>query len=123
MRSLAAALVAMWIMSPSGAADCDRSPLLVRDVDIWSPEGITRRQDVLIVDGRFARIAAHGRAAAPKGARVLDGKGQLMLPGFIDAHVHFVFPGPVGERQADPAADALTFGRQILASGVTSARV
>jgi cytosine/adenosine deaminase-related metal-dependent hydrolase len=99
----------------------------VRNVDIWSPEGVERRRDVLIAEGKFARIAAQGRIDTPKGARVLEGRGQLMLPGLVDAHVHFVFPGPLvddlGERKADPAADALTFGRQMLASGVTSARV
>jgi imidazolonepropionase-like amidohydrolase len=106
--------------------ECDRSPLLIRDVDLWSPEGIGKHRDVLVVDGLIARIAPHGRLGAPKGARVLDGRRQLMLPGFVDAHVHFVFPGPLINdkgNQRDAVADALTFGRQLLASGVTSARV
>jgi imidazolonepropionase-like amidohydrolase len=127
MRVLAAVLVALMIVNHCRASDCELQPLMVRNVDIWSTEGIERRRDVLIVDGKFARIAAQGRIEAPKDARVLDGRGQLMLPGLVDAHVHFVFPGPLvddrGERKADPAADALTFGRQMLASGVTSARV
>jgi imidazolonepropionase-like amidohydrolase len=129
MRSAAAVLIAfMWMMGPCRATEllsprCERVSLLVRNVDIWSPEGIERRRGVLIVDGKFARIAAPGGFDVPKDARVLEGRGQLMLPGLVDAHVHFVFPGPVGERKADPVADALTFGRQMLASGVTSARV
>ncbi len=136
MRTTAAILVALlWAIGPCRAAellslprfDCDSSPLLVRNVDVWSADGIERRQDVLIADGKFSRIAAHGRVVAPRGARVLEGRGQLMLPGLVDAHVHFVFPGPLleekSERKADPVAEALTFGRQMLASGVTSARV
>jgi cytosine/adenosine deaminase-related metal-dependent hydrolase len=99
VRTAAAVLAALlWVMGPCRAAE-------------------------LIVEGKFARIAPQGRIDAPKGTRVLEGRGQLMLPGLVDAHVHFVFPGPVGERKSDPAADALTFGRQMLASGVTSARV
>jgi imidazolonepropionase-like amidohydrolase len=105
--------------------ECDRSPLLVRNVDLWTPGGIERRRDVLIADGHVQEIAAAGRVKAPADTRIHDGKGQLMLPGLIDMHVHFVFPVPVplGDRKADPTADALTFGRQMLASGVTSARV
>jgi len=103
--------------------ECDRSPLLVQGVDIWSPEGIDRRRDVLVVDGYIKKVAASGRIKAPKGARVIKADGQVMLPGFVDAHVHFVFPGPMGDRKPDPVADALAFGRQMLASGVTRARV
>jgi imidazolonepropionase-like amidohydrolase len=105
------------------AFQCDRSPLLVRNVDLWSPEGTQRRRDVLVVDGHIRNIAGPGRIQAPEGARVHDGRGQLMLPGLVDLHVHFVFPGPMGDRKADPVADALVFGRQMLASGVTSARL
>ena len=83
MRIAAAVLVALiWLVGPCRAAellslprfDCDSSPLLVRNVDLWSAEGIERRRDVLIVDGKFSRIAAHGRVDAPKGTRVLEGR-------------------------------------------------
>lgn len=136
MRFAAALLVSLlWAIGPCRAAEalslptfkCESAPLLVRDVDVWSPQGIERRRDVLVVDGLFARIEPRGRISLPRGARVLDGKRRLMLPGFVDAHVHFVFPGPLsdekGERKADAVADALIFGRQLLASGVTAARV
>jgi len=29
----------------------------------------------------------------PKGARVVDSKGKWVVPGLIDAHVHFFQPG------------------------------
>jgi imidazolonepropionase-like amidohydrolase len=104
--------------------ECDRSPLLVRNVDVWTPQGTQRARDVFIADGRIQDIAARGRAKAPSGTRVQDGKGQLMLPGLVDLHVHFVFPiGALLGEGRDATADALTFGRQLLASGVTSARV
>jgi imidazolonepropionase-like amidohydrolase len=122
--------IVLWMaLGLAGAADaaprfeCDRSPLLVRNVDVWTPAGMERRRDVLVADGRVREIAATGRIEAPGGTRILEGNGQLMLPGFVDLHVHFVFPGPVGDRKGDPGADALAFGRQMLASGVTSARV
>jgi cytosine/adenosine deaminase-related metal-dependent hydrolase len=124
VKKVVAISLAIWPAAAGAPAfQCDRSPLLVRNVDLWSPEGTQRRQDVLVVDGHIRNIAAVGRIQAPEGGRVHDGRGQLMLPGLVDMHVHFVFPGPVGDRKADPAADALVFGRQLLASGVTSARV
>jgi dihydroorotase len=46
--------------------------------------------DVLIEDGR---IAAVGRGLPRQDARVVDAAGQLLLPGFVDLHVHFRQPG------------------------------
>ena len=41
----------------------------------------------LLVDG--GRIAAAGAGLqAPAGAAVVDGRGQLALPGLVDAHAH-----------------------------------
>lgn len=47
--------------------------------------------DVLIENGT---ISAVGPAlTAPAGATVIQAKGQLVLPGFVDLHVHFREPG------------------------------
>jgi len=102
--------------------ECDRSPLLVRDADIWSSGGVARHRDLLVVEGLIKSIGPTGHVKAPRGARVLNAGGQLMLPGLIDAHVHFVFPGPTANRP-NTAVEAIAIGRQMLASGVTSARV
>ncbi|MGH2805958.1 MAG: amidohydrolase family protein [Actinomycetota bacterium] len=62
---------------------------------------------VVVVSGR--RIAAVGPRATtpiPEGAEVVEADGLLVLPGFIDAHVHIGF--------ADPA--------EVVARGVTCAR-
>lgn len=131
MRSLLAACVLVVISSVAETAtpsqtkfECDVSPLLVRRVDVWTPSGIERGRDVLVVDGVIQSVGKAGGTRRSQGWRQIDGKGQILLPGFVDAHAHFVFPGPMGERDhADPVADALAFGRQMLASGVTSARL
>ncbi len=43
-------------------------------------------QDVLINDGTIAAVAP--ALAVPHGATVVDGAGQTLLPGLIDAHTH-----------------------------------
>ena len=131
MRSLLVVCLLLVVATAAHAAqpsppkfECDRSPLLLRGVDIWSPDGISRKRDVLVADGRIEFIGKGGKTRTGMDWRVIEGKGQLLLPGFVDAHTHFVFPGSVGERpNAEPVADALAFGRQLLASGVTRARV
>jgi N-acyl-D-amino-acid deacylase len=43
------------------------------------------RADVAIKDGRIARI---GRISPAEAAKVLDARGQIVAPGFIDVHTH-----------------------------------
>ncbi|HWC42142.1 MAG TPA: cytosine deaminase, partial [Actinomycetota bacterium] len=42
--------------------------------------------DLLVSGGRIAEAGAGLRA--PAGATVVDGRGQLALPGLVDAHAH-----------------------------------
>jgi imidazolonepropionase len=57
--------------------------------------GIVRDGALLIRDGRIA--AAGPRAEIepqiPLGAEIIDAAGQVVLPGFVDAHTHPVFAG------------------------------
>ncbi len=47
---------------------------------------------VLMIRGdRIAVIGAQGAVNIPRGARLVDLKGATILPGFINAHVHFAF--------------------------------
>lgn len=61
---------------------------LIRHVTVVSPERDTPlvNADVLIRDGRIARVSAQPIAAA--GAEVIDGTGRYLVPGLIDSHVH-----------------------------------
>jgi len=69
---------------------------LIRNGTVVTPEAV-ERADVLIED---ETIAAVGSAlSAPPGARVVDARGLLVLPGLIDPHVHLREPG--GEHKED----------------------
>ncbi|MFB6157968.1 MAG: dihydroorotase [Haloferacaceae archaeon] len=48
------------------------------------------RRDVRVADGRVAAVEA---SLAPDDERVVDAAGALLLPGAVDAHVHFREPG------------------------------
>lgn len=63
---------------------------LIKGVSLWSLAGFVHEQDVLIADGRLARI---GRGLAAGGAAVIDGRGWVALPGLVDLHAHLGEPG------------------------------
>src|SRR5947209_3830056 len=69
------------------AQDLPRTPILVRGGRLVTMDAERRvvRADVLIEDGRIARI---GSIRAPRGARVLEAGGAAVIPGLVQAHVH-----------------------------------
>lgn len=70
-----------------------QTPLLISGAEIFDATGAAPyRSDVLIRDGRIVEIGP--RLRAPRGARVIDARGQALLPGFFDVHTHWT-PGGV----------------------------
>lgn len=67
--------------------------LVVARGTVARPEGATVA-DVLIADGKIVGLADPGSG---RGARVVDASGRLVLPGGVDAHVHFLI-GFMGQR-------------------------
>jgi imidazolonepropionase-like amidohydrolase len=97
-------------------AQCDRSPLLIRNVSVWTGTALADGRDVLFRDGRVARVGRN--LEAPPDARTIDGRGDTLLPGLIDLHLHFSIPGlPAGVRDFEVS------GRQLLRYGVTAGRL
>ncbi len=65
-------------------------PLLIREARVIDGTGEppSALQDVLIEDGRIARIAPTGTITADGYIRVIEARGRTLLPGLIDLHQH-----------------------------------
>ena len=78
---------------------------------------------IAIASERLALVGTTAvvRAAAPTSARVIDAKGALVTPGFIDAHVHFLDGGRALQSvQLRDAATKPEFIRRIAAQAKRS---
>ncbi len=70
--------------------------------------------DVLVIDGKIARVSVGRRIDAPSDARVIDCGGSIVAPGLVDPHVHLREPG--GEAKET----ILTGTRSAVAGGFTT---
>ncbi|ESS07042.1 MAG: dihydroorotase related cyclic amidohydrolase, partial [uncultured archaeon A07HB70] len=75
--------------------------------------GDGRRRDVRVTDDRVAAVAAD--LSPGDGERVVDADGRHLLPGAVDAHVHFREPGHAHKETWG------TGSRSAAAGGVTTA--
>ena len=57
----------------------------IHNVRIVTQTQVVTGGSVLVREGRVAHV---GAGACPAGARVIDGHGQLLIPGMIDVHIH-----------------------------------
>lgn len=87
----------------------DTAPLLLRGGYLADGTGTPlRRADLLVQDGRVARVI-DGGAPAQREVRVIDAGGLIVAPGFIDLHSH-----------ADFSVETEAAASGQLAQGVTS---
>ncbi|MFN8583620.1 MAG: amidohydrolase, partial [Gemmatimonadaceae bacterium] len=87
----------------SNAAD-----LVLRDTFVYTVDSaFPRAQALAVKDGRIVFVGSNDSVATyiGRGTRVLDLKGRMVLPGFIDTHVHPVTGGiELGECDLNAAA-------------------
>src|SRR5450631_1994008 len=76
------------ISGPAPLEAADRT--WITDVTLVSPERLDHieRGSVLIENGRIVAVERGDGATKPEGATLVSGKGQFLIPGLIDSHVH-----------------------------------
>ncbi|HEY3791356.1 MAG TPA: amidohydrolase family protein [Bradyrhizobium sp.] len=78
---------------------------------------------VLISGERIAAVGPAGSVEIPAEAKRIDAAGKYVLPGFIDLHVHLVYPRD-GRQPSDSLStlSALNFMQQFVDVGITAVR-
>jgi predicted amidohydrolase YtcJ len=119
IRSNVVLLILCLAAAAARGQDQPRPPadLVITNAKVWTVNPARPRAEALAVVGH--RIAAVGGAAEIKpwighGTQVLDARGKTVLPGFIDAHVHFSDGGfEITGVQLRDAATPAEFARRI----------
>jgi hypothetical protein len=96
MMKTNAFLILSLLLSVSGFSQGLKADLVVVNANIRTMDAATSRAQSLAVMGR--KIQVVGANAATKSligpaTKVIDAKGKLVIPGFNDAHVHFLEGG------------------------------
>jgi N-acetylglucosamine-6-phosphate deacetylase len=91
--------------------------LAILNGTVVTPNEIIERGAVLCEDGKIKFVGAASDAAAEPNSTVIDATGKLVLPGFIDTHVH----GSGGDDVMLDGADGIRrAGRRQLKYGTTA---
>jgi imidazolonepropionase-like amidohydrolase len=100
------------------------SPVLFRGAHVVTMHGpeVLRERDVLVVDGRVARIAPRGRLRAPRDATSVDARGRWLMPGLAEMHAHVPAPPPAETRSAQAEQYAHDVLLLYAAHGITTIR-
>ncbi len=72
----------------------------MRDLDI------RERADVLVEAGVIIAVEPAGTITAPRGAIVIDARGRVLMPSFVDAHTHACWAGDRTDEWARKLAGA-----------------
>lgn len=81
----------LLLLAACGGGGGDAPALVIRGGTLVPGTGAEPLEDAAVVirDGRISSVGLAGEVETPAGARVIDATGQYVLPGLVDAHVHF----------------------------------
>ena len=81
--------------------------LLIRNAVVltFTPEApVLQNHAVLIEGGKIRKIAPDAQFADYKG-KTIDARGRVVMPGYINAHMHYYSTMVRGLGKAEPASD------------------
>lgn len=112
LACLVVALATNLLSQPKSDAWSPERPLAVTNVTIvpMDTNRLVRRQTLVIAKRRITAMGDVDAVSVPPDAYRIDGTGQFILPGLIDAHVHL----------SRPASARRTLPPLFMAAGVTS---
>ena len=84
--------------------------ILIKNGTVFTPSGVLRC-NIAVSEGKIVSLVSD--SYSPKADRIIDCTGKMVLPGIIDAHVHFRDPGYTHKE------DYETGSRAAAAGGVT----
>ena len=118
-RYLFCSLIAFALV-PSRATQAQSKPaadLIIRNAKIWTVDkSLPIAQAVAVLGDRIVAVGTNAEVDPWRGSntKVIDAAGKLLLPGFNDAHVHFVSGGEqLDNVQLKDVANPQEFARRI----------
>jgi imidazolonepropionase-like amidohydrolase len=120
--------LAAVLLCATGLSAAAAEPIAITNVTVIDGTGAGPRagMTVAIDNGRIVSVKKGG--AAPTGARVIDGKGKYLVPGFVDSNVHGTVYGNPKRRDTSVKYSergeelALEFAQRHLKAGITTIR-
>ncbi|MCA0931367.1 amidohydrolase family protein [Lutimonas saemankumensis] len=88
-------LIAFLILSISLHGQTFITHVTLADVE---KQKLVKNQTVVIEDGRILEIYKSTKKRFPENATVIDGSGKYLIPGLVDAHIHFFQNGGIYTR-------------------------
>jgi dihydropyrimidinase len=86
---------------------------------VVTPHGIGPA-DVAIAGGKVVAVAAPGAYPIPAGARLVDARGKIVMPGGIDPHTHCLWPVVVPDGTPTLTQGPSVVGKAALFGGTTT---
>ena len=116
-RLLFTQLVCLLSVTEVFAQSKPAADLIITNAEVWTVDKARpTAQAVAVLGERIVAVGSNAEIDAWRGSntRVIDASGKLLLPGFNDAHVHFVSGGlQLDNVQLNDATSAAEFARRI----------
>jgi predicted amidohydrolase YtcJ len=117
LTSLLLTIVAIFSFAAAQDPHQPAADLIITNAKVWTVDkSQPAAQAVAVLGERIVAVGSNADVNSWRGpqSRVIDAQGKLLLPGFNDAHVHFVDGGLQLDRvQLNDAASPEEFKRRI----------